>query len=157
MHRWPHWWMGLERSRSWGGQSQFTQVTPRVILWPLLYISSRWLGQEWEEWQICPSGCPPESGDQRDFHAPQSGVWPTPLGSYYTWQLPLWAAHRGSHVKVATCKWALMVSKRRWSVIPNSVETGGRHIGSGQKTRQQGKEFNIEPKESVNESQSRST
>ena len=103
----------LSSSRFWGEQSQFTQVTPRVVLWSLLYISSPWLGQEWEEWQLCPSG---SVLGIRGISMLLSGVRQTPVGSYHIWELPLWAVHRGSHVKAAACKWVLMVSKNKWNV-----------------------------------------
>ena len=47
-------------------------------------------------------------------------------------------------------EWVAISFSKRWNAIPNSVETGGKHIGAGQKARQKGKKFNIEPRERAN-------
>lgn len=117
-----------DRSRFWGGQSEFTQVTPRVFLWPILYISPPWLGQERKEWQLSPSGTSLRVGIRGVSMLSRVGYDQHPLVHIICiWVLSLWTAYRVSHVKVATCKCILVVSKR----ISNSVETGGRCIEAG--------------------------
>lgn len=74
--RQPPWWMPRE-SRFGGRQEQVTQVTPQMILWPLLCLSLFLLG-------CCrnrKSNSCPLAGNQEDLHNPHCELLSAPLGS----------------------------------------------------------------------------